>query len=141
MAEALMPSGESGLMSSALPVTMSLGATGIDDRRRPLPRVERRHQRARRFLEQASTRFPFSGPSLHFGRVGAGERRRARNRACRSRPEVQRHVMDFDAPAPGALGRRRAEHREAIAFRIARHRPVSTTFRIFSSCMICVYVV
>ena len=55
-----------------------------------------------------------------FGRVGTGKRRRARNRRAVHDGEVQRYVMELDAPAPRALRRRRAEHREPVPLRIAR---------------------
>ena len=93
----------------------------VEDRRLALTRIERRHERTRGVFECAECPLSLLRSVLHFRRVCAGKRRRARDCRAVDDREVQRDVMELDAPAPCALGGRGSEHREAIAFGIT-HR-------------------
>ena len=85
-------------------VTMSFGATALIDR---LARAASR--RAPSSSARAVSSSAAENPQAllrtlaHFGGIRSEERRRAGDQRAVDDREVQRHVMPFDAPAPGAV--------------------------------------
>ena len=110
-------------MSSLFSVRMSFGAVADRHRGPALRRVQRGDQGAAGVLELGQDARALLRAVLDLGGIGPAERRRAGHHLAVDHGVVQRHVMPFHPPAPGAFVSGRAEHREPIEFRIPRLCP------------------
>ena len=144
---AAMPVGDSGFTVPSLRVTMSFGAVVLKTAFARCASVERHQQLAARIFFVAQDSQALLRAVHHFRRIRSEEVRRRRHHAAVHDREVQRHVVPFDLPAPGALGARRAEHPDEVLQRIALELRrgsapggFSIAFRSVSSSMIDVVV-
>src|SRR5205085_2393904 len=92
----------------------------LEDRLLALLLIERAQQVARQVFFRREHAQSLTRPLFDFSRIRPEKRWRRRHHQAFDDGEIERDVMPFDAPAPRAFRRRRAEDREVIKLRVAR---------------------